>query len=123
VLFGSYHSGKTSLAVGIGCEALEKGALVRYLASGRLLEELGSPATEPSASDQSLTVVEANLLIIDDVMGLGALAPLAGGLKGKRCIWGVTSLANVNDIVAAIQSALPGAQLAMIDVDALRYSP
>jgi hypothetical protein len=123
VLFGSYHSGKTSLAVGIGCEALEKGALVRYLASGRLLEELGSPATAPSASDQSLTVVEANLLIVDDVMGLGALAPLAGGLAGKRCIWGVTSLANVNDIVAAIQAALPGAQLAMIDVDAMRYSP
>ena len=123
VLFGSYHSGKTSLAVGIGCEALEKGSLVRYLAAGRLLEELGSPSSGPSAADQPLTVAEADLLIIDDVMALAALAPLANGLKGKRCIWGVTSLANVNDIAAAIQSALPGATLALIDVDAMGYSP
>jgi hypothetical protein len=123
VLFGSYHSGKTSLAAGIGCEALEKGALVRYLAAGRLIEELGSPASAPSAADQVLTVAEANLLIVDDVMGLAALAPLANGLKGKRCVWGVTSLANVNDVVAAIQTALPGATLVTIDVGKMGYAP
>lgn len=123
VLFGSYGSGKTSLAVGIGCEALEKAARVRYLAAGRMLEELGGPPSEPSSDDEPLTVAEANMLIVDDIMDLAALAPLAGGLTGKRCVWCVSSLANEKAIAAAIQAALPATSLSMIDVAAMGYSP
>ena len=117
VLFGPHESGKTSLAVGIGCEAIEAGKNVRYLSACRLLEELSAP--QRPDPDEPWTVDEADVLIVDDVVEVAALTSLANRLAGgQRCVWGISSLAGTREVSPELQ-AMP---FAAVNVGAMNYS-
>ena len=122
LLHGNPGSGRTTLAVGIGCEAAIRHGYVRYLPFPKLIEELGtsgrvSKPSEPWSFD------EADILIVDDCPGLAAIAPHAPRLAAKRCVWVVITGTDPAMARQDLEAVAPASRITVIDVDALGYEP
>jgi len=123
LLVGKAGSGRTTLAVAIGCEMTVRQGYARYCSAGFLAEHIATGRTAPSEPVEPWTIDEAELLVVDDVMGLDAIAPRAASLAGKRCLWVAAAAADVGALEARLHRTFGAGEVAVLDVGAMAYRP
>ncbi|MBU6166737.1 MAG: hypothetical protein KGQ52_11505 [Alphaproteobacteria bacterium] len=118
LLVGQRGSGRTTLAVAIGCELANRLQLVRHVSCPDLIEAL-TGRNHASRASEPWTVHEAGWLVVDHVDAGRKLPPLP---PGKRIIWVASADADRPGLEAMLAAAGAGG-LAVIDVTAMAYQP